>query len=106
MVSEKDTTMRVRTPLEIGQAIRDNRRRLGLDQQALAKRAGVSRKWLIDVERGKAGAPIGLLLRTLDALGLRVSLGTIGASAKRPGKPVAVIDIDRVLERAKADRSQ
>ncbi|MFY9685309.1 MAG: helix-turn-helix domain-containing protein [Pseudolabrys sp.] len=98
--------MRLRTPLDIGQAIRDSRRRLGLDQDDLAKRVGVSRKWLIDVERGKPGAPIGLLLRTLDALGLRVSLDTIGTSRKRPGKPVSTIDIDRVLDRAKGTRSK
>lgn len=98
--------MRLRTPLDIGQAIRDNRRRLGLDQDDLATRVGVSRKWLIDVERGKPGAPIGLLLRTLDALGLRVSLDTIGTSRKRPGKPVSTIDIDRVLDRAKGIRSK
>jgi HTH-type transcriptional regulator/antitoxin HipB len=98
--------MRLRTPLDIGQAIRDKRRRLGLDQDDLAKRVGVSRKWLIDVERGKPGAPIGLLLRTLDALGLRVSLDTNGTSRKRTGKPVSTIDIDRVLDRAKSNRSR
>jgi HTH-type transcriptional regulator/antitoxin HipB len=97
--------MRLRTPLDIGQAIRDTRRRLGLDQDDLAKQVGVSRKWLIDVERGKPGAPIGLLLRTLDALGLRVSLDT-NWTRKRPGKPVSTIDIDRVLDRAKADRNK
>ncbi|HZP69298.1 MAG TPA: helix-turn-helix domain-containing protein [Pseudolabrys sp.] len=98
--------MRLRTPLDIGQAIRDNRRRLGLDQDDLAKRVGVSRKWLIDVERGKPGAPIGLLLRTLDALGLRLSLDTAGTSRKRPVKPVSTIDIDRVLDRAKGIRGK
>ncbi len=96
--------MRLRTPLDIGQAIRDRRRRLGWDQDDLATRVGVSRKWLIDVEQGKPGAPIGLLLRTLDTLGLRVSLDTDRTTHKRPGKPVPGIDIDHVLDRARGNR--
>jgi HTH-type transcriptional regulator / antitoxin HipB len=106
--------MKVRTPIDLGSAIRDRRRRLKLGQDELAARVGVSRKWIIDAEKGKPRAEIGLVLRTLDALGLRLSLdddessthaaagfaeqGAIGFS------DVPAIDIDRVIDRAQARR--
>lgn len=95
--------MLLRTPVDIGSAIRDRRRRLGLGQDELAARVGVSRKWIIDIEKGKPRAAIGLLLRTLDALGLRFSIDEDGAPATRKrGKSVPVVDIDRVLDSARA----
>ncbi|MGH7298057.1 MAG: helix-turn-helix domain-containing protein, partial [Polyangiaceae bacterium] len=60
----------VRTPTDLGALIRDRRRRLGLDQRALAERVGVSRQWIIEAEQGKPGAAVGLVLRTLQALGV------------------------------------
>jgi HTH-type transcriptional regulator / antitoxin HipB len=95
--------MLLRTPHDIGSAIRDRRRRLGLGQDELASRVGVSRKWIIDIEKGKPRAAIGLLLRTLDALGLRLLIGEDGASvARKRGKPVPTVDIDRILDKARA----
>lgn len=98
--------MLIRTPRDLGSAIRDRRRRLNLDQDGLAKQIGVSRKWIIDVEKGKPGVEIGLILRTLDTLGLRLSLDTgeitSGADLAIPAVPVA--DIDKVLERARDKR--
>jgi HTH-type transcriptional regulator/antitoxin HipB len=98
--------MLLRTPIDFGFAIRERRRQLGLDQEELAKRIGASRKWVIEVEKGKARAEIGLLLRALDVLGLRLSIGseeaaTAGSSAAITGVPV--VDIDRILE---ADRDK
>lgn len=98
--------MLIRTPLDLGSAIRDRRRRLHLDQDGLAQRIGVSRKWIIDIEKGKSRAEIGLVLRTLDALGLRLSLDpgamTSGEDSATPAVPVA--DIDKVLDRARDKR--
>lgn len=93
--------MLLRTPLDLGSIIRDRRRSLGLDQEELAGRVGVSRKWIIDVEKGKPRAEIGLILRTFEALGLRLSLDP-GPSAISPdlaAPPVAAPDIDKILER-------
>ena len=61
--------MRIRTPKDVGAAIREKRRALGLDQRSLAKRVDVSRKWVIEIEKGKPRAAMRLVLRTLDALG-------------------------------------
>lgn len=97
--------MMLRTPVDIGSAIRDRRRRLGLDQDELAQRVGVSRKWVIDVEKGKPRAEVGLLLRTLDALGLRLSLEADGPAGKNVSDTaVPAADIDRVLDRTRDKR--
>jgi HTH-type transcriptional regulator/antitoxin HipB len=66
--------MAIRTPRDLGAAVRDRRRALQLDQAALASRAGVSRQWIIALERGKPGAELGLVLRTLKALDLRLDV--------------------------------
>src|SRR5579871_551423 len=106
--------MKVRTPFDFGSAIRDRRRRLKLGQDELAARVGVSRKWIIDVEKGKPRAEIGLVLRTLDALGLHLSLDDDDSSARAVGgfaeqgasgfSDVPAIDIDRVIDDARAKR--
>jgi HTH-type transcriptional regulator/antitoxin HipB len=106
--------MKVRTPIDFGSAIRDCRRRLKLGQDELAARVGVSRKWIIDVEKGKPRAEIGLVLRTLDALGLRLSLDDDESSARWAAgfaeqgatgfSDVPAVDIDRVLDDAHARR--
>jgi HTH-type transcriptional regulator / antitoxin HipB len=108
-----DYIMMLRTPIDLGFAIRDRRRRLKLRQDELAARVGVSRKWIIDVEKGKPRAEIGLVLRTLDALGLRLSLddgesyaGLTGFSdAGATGFPdIPVVDIDSIVDNARARR--
>ena len=65
--------MRIRTPTDLGALIRDRRIKLGLDQQSLAQKVGVSRQWIVEVEKGKPRAEIGLLLRTIDALGIQLT---------------------------------
>jgi HTH-type transcriptional regulator/antitoxin HipB len=42
--------MRIRTATDLGAFIRERRTKLGMDQTALAKKAGTSRKWLVEVE--------------------------------------------------------
>lgn len=56
----------------LGLAIRERRRELGLSQQALAERIGVSRQWIVELEAGKERAEIGLVLRAMRGLDLRV----------------------------------
>ncbi|MGP1397022.1 MAG: helix-turn-helix domain-containing protein [Inquilinaceae bacterium] len=68
--------MDIRTPLDIGLIVRDRRRQLALSQSDLAQKVGVGRQWLVAVEHGKAGAEIGLVLRTLAALDLILSIST------------------------------
>lgn len=86
----------LRTHADIGVLIKDRRNALGLDQAALAARVGVSRLWINQVERGKPGARLGLILRTLLALDIELT-----ADARRPGPgSAAVSDIDAIIEAA------
>lgn len=92
--------MHLRTPIDLGCAIRDGRRRLKLGQADLAKQVGVSRKWIVDIEKGKPGAAIGLILRTFDALGLRLAIETGQASpSEARAAVVPMVDIDGILDR-------
>ena len=91
--------MLLRTPKDVGAVIRSRRRELGLDQASLAKKVGVSRLWIIEVERGKPRAAVGLVLRTLEALGIGLRLDAPAANA------VAAPDIDAVVARARGKGS-
>jgi len=86
--------MLLRTATDVGAVIRDRRRALGLDQRTLAVKVGVSRKWIIEVEKGKPRAALRLVLRTLEALGavLRVDdRAPAGSKAPLPGASVDLV---------------
>jgi HTH-type transcriptional regulator/antitoxin HipB len=90
--------MLVRTPLELGLIIRDRRRTCGLSQGQLAEKAGVGRQWLVAVEHGKARAEIGLILRTLAALGLTLAIdGEDHDSKGGSHDDIEPVDIDAVI---------
>jgi HTH-type transcriptional regulator/antitoxin HipB len=95
--------MLMRTLADLAAFIKARRTHLGLDQESLAKQAGVSRKWIIDVERGKSGAEIGLVLRTLRVLGVSLTIDDPPDEAKvkkTPGKP-PVADINAIVDALK-----
>ena len=93
--------MRIRTATDLGAFIRERRTRLGMDQIALAKKAGTSRKWLVEVEQGKPGAEIGLILRTLKSLEISIDLeADSSVETPTPGKAKAP-DINGVLDSLK-----
>ncbi|MFB6720396.1 helix-turn-helix domain-containing protein [Kribbella sp. NPDC056345] len=62
--------MEIRSARNLGAAVRDARRRHGLTQQELARRANVSREWLVRLEQGHARLELQLVLNTLAAAGL------------------------------------
>jgi HTH-type transcriptional regulator / antitoxin HipB len=96
--------MRIRTPTDLGALIRDRRNRVGLDQKSLAEKVGVSRQWIVEVEQGKPRAEIGLLLRTIGALGIALDAEP---SAKEPKEKSAShgldahVDIDSIVDSAR-----
>jgi len=61
----------IRNAKDLGAAIRDRRKALGWDQSTLAKKIGVSRQWIIEIEKGKPRASVELALRALDHLGIQ-----------------------------------
>ena len=93
--------MRIRTVTDIGAFIRERRTRLGMDQIALAKKAGTSRKWLVEVEQGKPGAEIGLILRTLKSLEISIDLEADTSVATPPPSKAKAPDINSVLDSLK-----
>jgi y4mF family transcriptional regulator len=85
--------MLIRTPADLGAVIRDRRKQLALGQAALAEKIGASRQWVVGIERGHSRAELGLVLRTLDALGIRLE-----NSQSSP-------DIDAIVAAARKGRS-
>ena len=65
--------MRIRRPSELGAIIAAARRARGMTQGDLAKRLGVSRVWLGQIERGKSTARIDLVFRVLNELDVTLS---------------------------------
>jgi HTH-type transcriptional regulator/antitoxin HipB len=93
--------MRIRTATDLGAFIRERRTKLGMDQIALAKKAGTSRKWLIEVEQGKPRAEFGLILRALKSLGVSLDLN-VDSSLETPSIGKAKLpDINSILDALK-----
>lgn len=64
----------IRSAQAYGQALRERRRLLGLTQEDVASEAGVGRRFVIELERGKPGASLELALRIATLVGLEVDL--------------------------------
>ncbi|MGX1587926.1 helix-turn-helix domain-containing protein [Brevundimonas diminuta] len=90
--------MIVRSSKELGAAVRARRKALALDQGSLAAKVGVSRQWIGALEQGKSGAELALVLRTLRALELPLTIGE--PLQTRPSERAAV-DIDAIVTRAR-----
>jgi HTH-type transcriptional regulator/antitoxin HipB len=88
--------MDIRSIRDLAAVLHGRRIDLGLSQANLASRAGVSRKWVYELEAGKATAEFGLILRVLDALGLALDLAAPDdASTSSEGSEV---DLDALLD--------
>jgi transcriptional regulator with XRE-family HTH domain len=65
----------MKTPVSLGAALAQARIDAGLTQVELAAKAGVSRRWLGELEGGKRpGAELSLVMKTAAALGLQLEL--------------------------------
>jgi len=93
--------MLIRTPADLGAIIREHRKQRGLGQAELAKKVGASRQWVVGIERGHSRAELGLVLRTLDTLGIRLETRDKDATAKMPSGP----DIDAIVAAARKGNS-
>jgi len=91
--------MLISSPHELGQLVRDRRKRLGITQAQLAEIVGVSRHWVIALERGNTGAELGLVLTALSAVGLRVD-----ARRPEPADAETIVGraVNEVIDRARA----
>jgi HTH-type transcriptional regulator/antitoxin HipB len=94
--------MIVRTPVELGATLKDRRRRLHLGQQELATKMGVSRRWVIEAEKGRPGTEIGLIFRALAVLGITLRADEAVPPAKKSAADAT--DIDAVVAKARRPR--
>lgn len=62
------------TSMQIGQRVLDERRRQGIDQRTLAMIANVGVRSVHRVEHGESTVRLDVLMRVLDALGLRLEV--------------------------------
>ena len=97
MLADDDNPMLIRTPNDLGAIIRNRRKQLGLGQAALAQRIEVSRQWIIGIERGHSRAELGLVLRALDTLGIRLETHILEPSPN----PASAPDLDAILMAAR-----
>ncbi len=81
----------MRTTRDVGAIIRVQRRERGWTQAELADAVGVTRAWVIAIERGKVSANLGLVLRTFAVLGLAADV--VPAPDANGG-----IDLDALLD--------
>lgn len=64
----------IRSPQELGSALRTARKQLGLTQPQLALAAGVGVRFIVDLEAGKPTLRLENILRVVDALGGEIQL--------------------------------
>lgn len=91
----------LKTPDDFGNLIRQRRKALAWGQAELAHAVGVSRRWVIQTEKGKPGAELGLILRTLTVLGLRLDASPcsslpVAESSSASANPRP--DINRIID--------
>src|SRR5690606_32963909 len=91
-------TMIVRSSKDLGAAFKARRKALALDQGSLAAKVGVSRQWIGAIEQGKPGAELALVLRTLRALDMPLSVGEPLVAREGDGSSV---DIEAIVARAR-----
>src|SRR6266478_6128106 len=93
----KDTTLR--SAEQLGMTIRLKRKEKGLSQHRLAALLGVERKWVLRLEAGNPKAELGLVLKTLDVLGLRASLSDEDRTPSLEDRPLLTSRLDEVFRR-------
>jgi HTH-type transcriptional regulator/antitoxin HipB len=96
--------MQVKTTNDIGSLIHERRTQLGWSQEELATRVGVSRLWIVQLEKGKPTAQIGLVLRTLKELGITLDASVSNGTGSRRAEAGA-IDLDRIIQSARPAKS-
>ena len=62
------------TQKKIGDAVRERRKKLGINQQTLADLAGVAVNTVVAIERGEGNPQLATLLTILDTLGLQADV--------------------------------
>ncbi len=92
----------LKTPADLGNVILQRRKALGWDQARLAHEAGVSRQWIIEIEKGKPRAELQLVLRALNVLGIELDASARDVSPPAASdQPLDLPDVDRIIEHSR-----
>ena len=78
----------IRSPQQLGAALRAARKLIGLTQPQLALAAGVGVRFIVDLEAGKPTLRLENVLQVIDALGGEIQLSglpAVNATEKREG---------------------
>lgn len=79
---------RIATPADLGALVRESRRAAHLTQAELAAEAGVSREWLLGLERGsRPRAELTKVLAVLDVLDLPLTIGRESSASEDSAEP-------------------
>ncbi len=94
--------MRIDVARDLATAARGRRMDLGLSQDDLAARAGVSRRWLSAFEAGKGSVELAMVLRVLEGLELQLRVDPVGGhpqgqTGKAPESLAEGVDLDAFL---------
>jgi HTH-type transcriptional regulator/antitoxin HipB len=92
--------MAIESVRQLAATLRGRRIALGLTQAEVAERAGVSRDWVNTFEAGKSSVELSLVMRLLDALGLRLDVAKPGGGPET--SETGDIDLDALLDRYRA----
>jgi y4mF family transcriptional regulator len=66
--------MKIKNAESLGQAIREQRRRLKVTQKDLAMVSGTGLRFIIDLEKGKPTCQLGKALEIVRALGMKLEI--------------------------------
>ena len=75
-------TTPIRSAEEFGRVVRERRRALGLTQEDLAARCGVGKRFIVELEAGKATIQLGKALTTAKEVGLALA----DVAGRAPGR--------------------
>ena len=72
--AQKSQYNEIMTQQEIGNSIKERRKKLGINQQTLADLSGVAVNTVVAIERGEGNPQLATMLTILDTLGLQIDI--------------------------------
>ena len=90
----------IQTPAQLGTALKERRIDCGESQSSIAKKAGISRAWMVALEQGAPGVSVGVILRVLNVLGLSMTVASANAeetSSRTAKSKIQPVDLNQFL---------
>ncbi len=66
--------MKIKDTEQLGKAIRQKRKQLGVTQRELAMTCGTGERFIVDLEQGKPTCQVGKVLQVVQALGVNLRM--------------------------------